>query len=233
MCKNIIKSELCEQLEHGLSNLGFSCVQQEQKEQLLEFLTILSKWNKVYNLTSVCDPRQMLVRHVLDSLSLLNFLPGQSILDVGTGPGLPGVPLSILSPSKDYVLMDCHQKKVNFVQYVVTSLGISNVVVKQARIEAYKPNDRFCAVVSRAFSSLGDFVKQSRHACKDDGVMIAMRGQLGRSYPHHLPKGYKVTNVQHIQVPGLKAERCLVFVKKVIAMQTGSSVVFKIVVFAD
>ena len=147
-----MKMSLSEKLDQLLDETALE-VSQQQRQQLLAFVELLNKWNKAYNLTSVRDPHEMLVKHILDSLVVSPYLQGKSFIDVGTGPGLPGIPLAIINPDQHYVLLDSLGKRITFIRQVIRQLGLSNVTPIQSRVEEYQPEVRFDGVLSRAFAS--------------------------------------------------------------------------------
>jgi len=182
----------------------------EQITLLLNYLQLLHKWNKAYNLTAIRDPEQMLSLHLLDSLSIIPFVSGENIIDVGTGPGFPGIPLAIFYPERKFTLMDSNGKKTRFLFQVKNELGLENVTEIQSRVEAYQPTQQFDAITSRAFTSLSDMVDKTSHLLKNNGRFYAMKGQ----YPHEelrgLPKHYNVVASHPLQVPGVNGERHLI-----------------------
>ena len=131
-------------------------ISDQQIQQLIDLVNLLNKWNKAYNLTSVRDPQEMLVKHILDSLVVSPYLQGDRFIDVGTGPGLPGLPLAIINPSKQFVLLDSLGKRISFIRNAVRELGLTNVTPVLSRVEEYQPEDKFDGVLSRAFASLKD-----------------------------------------------------------------------------
>lgn len=180
--------------------------------QLVDFLELLFRWNQVHNLTAVRDPIEMVGRHIFDSLTLLPFLKGERILDVGTGAGLPGIPLGIARPDLNFVLLDSNAKKLNFVEHVVSILQLKNVSVIQARAETY--DQHFDCVVSRAFSSLQGFVESSGHLCQKNGTLIAMKGPMTQAELAALPDRYTIVNIESVCVPKSSAKRFLVFIQR-------------------
>jgi 16S rRNA (guanine527-N7)-methyltransferase len=180
-------------------------------QRLEDYLALLAKWNKVYNLTAIRDPALWVSHHLLDSLSLVKHLSDGSMIDVGSGAGLPGLPVAIACPSRQVVLLDSNQKKCAFLRQVVAELRLDNVSVVNSRVEDYCPEQRFAVVASRAFSDLSEFVVSARHLCASGGRMVAMKG----IYPHEeiaLLTAGRVERVQRVCVPTLAAERHLVFV---------------------
>lgn len=185
------------------------------QEQLLNYLLLLDKWNHTYNLTSVRDIEEMIPLHILDSLSIANYLHGQRIIDVGTGAGLPGIPLAITQPEREFVLLDSNGKKTRFLIHVLQQLNLTNVVVVQERVENYKPEKCFDSVVSRAFSNLNDFLQKTQHLCCADGQFLAMKGQ----YPHDelavIGDNFKIIAIQALTIPELSAQRHLICLAKI------------------
>ncbi len=178
---------------------------------------LLIKWGGVFNLTAARTVEQIMTEHVQDSLSLLPFLTNvTSVLDVGTGAGLPGIPLSIAREDVQFKLLDSRQKKINFVQHVVTSLQLPNVQPICSRVETLSLSDRVDMVVSRAFASLYDFTSVIDGLCDDNTQIIAMKGRVEQAKveAEQLPRGFKLLNIEKVVVPGVAKERCLVFLAK-------------------
>jgi 16S rRNA (guanine527-N7)-methyltransferase len=182
----------------------------EQITLLLNYLQLLHKWNKAYNLTAIRNPEQMLPLHLLDSLSIIPFVQGEDILDVGTGPGLPGIPLAIFYPERKFTLMDSNGKKTRFLFQVKNELGLNNVAEIQSRVEAYQPEQSFDAITSRAFTSLSDMVEKTSHLLKKNGRFYAMKGQYPHQELRELPKHYNVVASHPLQVPSVNGERHLI-----------------------
>ncbi len=155
-------------------------VDAEQARQLICYLRLLEKWNKAFNLTSIRDIEEMLERHLVDSLSIARFIKENNVLDVGTGPGLPGIPLAILYPRKNIHLLDSNGKKTRFLNQVKLELNLKNIEVIQNRVEAFQPERKFEAIISRAFSSLNDMLEKTNHLLLPRGTVYAMKGV----YPH-------------------------------------------------
>ncbi|MDN7125362.1 16S rRNA (guanine(527)-N(7))-methyltransferase RsmG [Pseudidiomarina terrestris] len=183
-----------------------------QQQQLVRLVELLAKWNKAYNLTSVRDPEQMLSRHIVDSLVVLPFLSGHRFIDVGTGPGLPGLPLAIVQPEKEFVLLDSLGKRIRFIRQVCHELGINNVNAVQSRVENYDPETKFDGVISRAFASLNDMLNWCRHLPTADGQFYALKGVYPQAELDTLPAHYNVEKVVELKVPGVDAERHLVII---------------------
>jgi len=190
-------------------------VSEQQRNQLVGYVELLNKWNKAYNLTSVRDPSDMLVKHILDSIVVTTHLVGERFIDVGTGPGLPGIPLAIMNPDKSFVLLDSLGKRIRFIKQVVHELNISNVVPVQSRVEEFDPQDGFDAVLSRAFASMSDMVEWCEHLPrKDSGLFFALKGQLSQEEITLLPKWCSVTDIKALKVPELEGERHLVILSR-------------------
>ncbi|NOH85184.1 16S rRNA (guanine(527)-N(7))-methyltransferase RsmG [Vibrio sp. 03-59-1] len=190
-------------------------VNENQREQLVGYVEMLNKWNKAYNLTSVRDPMEMLIKHILDSIIVSTYLHGKRFIDVGTGPGLPGVPLAIMNPDCDFVLLDSLGKRIRFIKQATHELGIKNVMPIQSRVEEYQPEDKFDGVLSRAFASMTDMVEWCHHLPKDNtGVFMALKGQLSENEIEQLPEWCTVTDVKALQVPELEGERHLVILSR-------------------
>jgi 16S rRNA (guanine527-N7)-methyltransferase len=184
-----------------------------QKQQLVQLVELLNKWNKAYNLTSVRDPKQMLVKHIMDSIVVSPYLIGQRFIDVGTGPGLPGLPLAILNPDKQFVLLDSLGKRLRFIRQALLELGLKNVTTVQSRVEEYQPEDKFDAVLSRAFASLHDMLYWCRHLPQEKGYFLALKGQYPTQEIAELDKQFEFIESISLQVPKLEGERCLVKIK--------------------
>jgi len=206
-------------LSSGLQQMGIALTVVAQ-QKLLSYGALLAKWSKAYNLTTVRDPAQIITLHILDSLSVLSFLDNvSSVLDVGTGAGLPGIPLAIARPDISFKLLDSQQKKIIFVQHVITSLQLTNVIATQQRIESLQvssPVDPgFDVIVSRAFASLQEFVNLISSICTKQTRIIAMKGrrELVLQEAALLPPSYQLVNIETVTVPGVNGERCLVFLK--------------------
>ncbi len=194
----------------GLVDLGISATEQ-QINLLLAFVCLIEKWNKTYNLTAIRNREEMLRLHILDSLSVLPFTLGKNIIDVGTGAGLPGIPLAIFMPDVQFTLLDSNAKKTRFVQQVVLELKLKNVKVVHARVEQLKKAGEFDAVLSRAFASLHDIMQWTDYLLQAEGVLIAMKGQVPVAELEQLERVYSVAS---IVVPGIDAERCVVRINK-------------------
>ncbi|AIU68250.1 16S rRNA (guanine(527)-N(7))-methyltransferase RsmG [Vibrio coralliilyticus] len=190
-------------------------VSDNQRDQLVGYVEMLNKWNKAYNLTSVRDPSDMLVKHILDSIVVSSHLQGQRFIDVGTGPGLPGIPLSIMNPDKEFYLLDSLGKRIRFIKQVLHELKIDNVTPIQSRVEEFQPQDKFDGVLSRAFASMVDMVEWCHHLPKaQTGCFMALKGQLPQDEIDQLPDWCSVTDIKALQVPELEGERHLVILSR-------------------
>ena len=184
-------------------------------DQLASYLYLLVKWNQVYNLTAIRDEDKLVSHHVLDSLAVINHLPDGNIVDVGSGAGLPGIPIAISCPGRAVTLLDSNHKKGAFLRQVIAELGLATVQVVTQRVEAYRSPESFKTVISRAFSDLADFAKQAGHLCAPNGVMIAMKGLQPDDEIAQLPSSWKVEKTLRLEIPQLDASRHLVFMRPV------------------
>lgn len=190
-------------------------------EIFVHFLRLLDKWNTVYNLTSVRDPGLMVTRHIMDSLVVSPFLQGRQVLDVGSGAGLPGIPLAIINPDTEFTLLDSNQKKTRFMQQAVTELKLENVTVISQRIESFRPERSFDTVIARAYSNIETLTEGTQGLLAADAVILAMKGTYPMAELENIPEGYRIGKIEKLDVPGLNAERHLVLIKKVI-QESGS-----------
>jgi len=207
---------LATQLANGITRLGFS-LPEEAQLQLLQYLALISKWNRVHNLTAVRTPEAMLVRHLLDSLAVLPYIAGPQIIDVGSGAGLPGIPLALAHPDWHVVLLESNQKKAAFLQQARIELELKNIEVVAERVENFRSIVEFDTIISRAFSDLADFVKLTGHLCAEgsvDGRLVAMKGVYPDEELAQIPEQFMVEQVVSLAVPGLEAERHLVIIKR-------------------
>ncbi|MGF6423654.1 16S rRNA (guanine527-N7)-methyltransferase [Lelliottia sp. 489] len=199
-------------LSRLLDEAGISLTD-HQKNQLVAYVDMLNKWNKAYNLTSVRDPNEMLIRHILDSIVVAPYLQGERFIDVGTGPGLPGIPLSIVRPECQFTLLDSLGKRVRFLRQVQHELKINNIEPVQSRVEAFPSEPPFDGVISRAFASLNDMVSWCNHLPAQEGRFYALKGLVPEDEIAQLPVGYVVESIVKLQVPQLDGERHLVIIK--------------------
>jgi 16S rRNA (guanine527-N7)-methyltransferase len=207
---------LAAQLSDGIEVLGLA-LPRETQTRMLQYLALIQKWNQVHNLTAVREPEAMLVRHLLDSLAILPHVAGPRIADVGSGAGLPGIPLALARPEWRVTLVETNHKKTAFLQQARIELNLKNVEVRAERVENLQSADGFDIVISRAFSDLADFASLAGHLCapgNGGGRLVAMKGV----YPHEelaqLPAQFMVEKILPVTVPGLEAERHLVLIKQ-------------------
>jgi 16S rRNA (guanine527-N7)-methyltransferase len=207
---------LPDMLDRGAEELGLALLA-TQKQKLLDYLELLGKWNSVYNLTAIRDPKQMMIQHILDSLALVPAVAARNavtVLDVGSGGGLPGIVLAIVLPELAVTLNDIVHKKTAFQSQAKTQLGLANLSVVTGRVESLRAGHevpgKFDVIVSRAFAELADFVTLSRHLLAEDGRILAMKGVRPDAEISRLPAGATALNVERLQVPMLDAERHLI-----------------------
>jgi 16S rRNA (guanine527-N7)-methyltransferase len=196
-------------LRHGLTELGQPLAEAAQ-DKLIAYLELLAKWNKTYNLTAIRDPLQMISHHLLDSLAVRPHLPAGTLADVGSGGGLPGIPLAIAEPARRVTLNDANHKKAAFLQQAVIELKLANADVHTGRVQAWRPASPFACVISRGFAELAQFVANCRHLVREGGVLAAMKGVYPQDELNRVPAGAGCRDVRRLQVPSLGAERHLV-----------------------
>lgn len=206
--KESIEQQLTQALQ--TSELQHLNVSLEQQNQLVSLLEQLHKWNRAYNLTSVRDPNEMLIRHILDSIVVSPYLHGKRVIDVGTGPGLPGLPLAILNPDIEFVLLDSLGKRISFIRQVIHLLKLENVTAVQSRVEAYKSEVCFDSIVSRAFASLADMLSWCHHLLSDKGRFVALKGQIDSAEFDQVKPPFEVGETYPVDVPKLDAARHVV-----------------------
>ena len=204
-----------QELQQGARELGVDLTEQQQA-QLLGYLALLIKWNKAYNLTAVRDPDEMVSRHLLDSLSVVPFVAeaGDNWLDVGSGGGMPGIPLAILFPERRFTLLDANGKKTRFLTQVKLELKLTNLDVIHSRVEAFAPEQPFTGICSRAFSSLEDFSNWTRHLGDDHTQWLAMKGVHPDDELQALPADFRLTATQVLKVPGCQGQRHLLILRR-------------------
>lgn len=200
-----------QKLEQGLTALGLE-LPQAARRKMLAYLELLQKWNRVHNLTAVREPDDMVTLHLLDSLAVLPHLHGTRILDVGSGAGLPGIPLALARPDLQLTLLDASHKKSAFQRQAKAELGIPNLEVVCSRAEEYRPEQKFDTVLSRAFADLAEFVRLAGHLCAEGGILLALKGVY--PYDELAQLGAGVVQVLPLQVPGLDAQRHLVLLDR-------------------
>lgn len=206
----------CDDARKGVDELELALTS-AQTQKLLDYVALLGKWNGVYNLTAIRDPNQMVIQHILDSLAIVPMVAGRhprTVLDVGSGGGLPGIVLAIVLPELRVTLNDIVHKKTAFQSQAKVQLGLSNLSVVTGRVESLRPGvevpEKFDVMVSRAFAELSDFVTLSRHLVANDGRILAMKGVKPDAEIARLPAGATVLGIERLNVPMLDAERHLV-----------------------
>ncbi len=212
------RDEFSALLNEGAAKLTIS-LSTRQIDKLLDYLALLVKWNSVYNLTSVRDPQQMVIQHLLDAMSaLFAFKGAKKVLDVGTGGGLPGIVIAIWAmeaePEMQVHLIDTVKKKTAFLTQVKAELGLEQVTVHSGHVEKLVSENTFDVITSRAFAELIDFVNLSGHLLEQDGSMIALKGKMPEEEIQRLPLAWRVEKVESLSVPGMQADRHLVWIKK-------------------
>ena len=200
-------------LEKGLRELGLR-LDANQQGLLLQYLVLLDKWNQVYNLTAIRDLARMVDAHLLDSLSVIPLLSGARLLDVGSGAGLPGIPIAVARPEWEVVLLDSNHKKSAFLRQAAADLALNNASVICERVESWTPQKKFDVIISRAFSDLAEFLSMTGHLLAPGGVLAAMKGLYPFEEIERVPAGFRVREVKAVRVPGLEAERHLVLVER-------------------
>ncbi len=198
-------------LRSGAAELGLA-LDEHTQTQLLAYVELLFKWNKIYNLTAIRDKREMVSHHLLDSLAVVPHLWPGRWLDVGSGGGMPGLVLAIVKPDWQFTLLDSNTKKTGFVQQAVIELGLKNVSVHSGRVEEWHPEYKFDGIISRAFAELGDFLAVSRHLISPNGRWAAMKGQPEPELTG-ITKDFEIENIVSLKVPGIEAARSLVIAK--------------------
>jgi 16S rRNA (guanine527-N7)-methyltransferase len=203
-----VAASLLPRLREGAAAMGVALTE-NQAVQMLAYIELFHKWNQAYNLSAIRDIESQVDRHLLDSLSVAPYIDAEQLIDVGTGGGLPGIPLAILYPHKRFTLLDSNGKKARFLFQVKTQLRLDNVQIQNCRVEAFRPQQRFDAVISRAFASLKDMTDGCRHLLSDNGVFYAMKGIYPTDELSALEKNYKVSQSYPLQIPREEGERHL------------------------
>ena len=201
------RHDLQTQLERGVASLGLQ-LPADAVERLLDYQALLARWNATYNLTAVRDPMEMVSRHLVDSLAIHPFVQGQTLADLGTGPGLPGIPLAIAAPQRQVLLVDSNGKKVRFLREAVRSLKLENVRAVQSRVEDVE--GQFDCITARAFASLADMLDWGGHLLTKGGIWLAMKGKHPEDELAGVPDGFEVRAIHALAVPDVGGERHLV-----------------------
>ncbi|MES9939728.1 MAG: 16S rRNA (guanine(527)-N(7))-methyltransferase RsmG [Candidatus Thiodiazotropha sp. 6PLUC2] len=219
MAKLEFDRSACQQrLSDGAARMGIA-LSELQQHQLLDYLALMTKWNKAYNLTAVRDPMEMVGRHILDSLVLLPYLKGNNCLDMGTGPGLPGIPLAIMRPDISFTLLDSNSKKVRFLRQVVLELGVNHCQLVHSRIEAYQPHYPFKVLTARALTSLPKLLDLSQALRSDESELLAMKGRVPDLEIEEIKPNYDCTVIP-LQVAFTEGERCLLRIKRAVSEES-------------
>jgi 16S rRNA (guanine527-N7)-methyltransferase len=200
------RAALQTRLEQGIAELGLA-LPAGAVQRLLDYQALLQRWNAAYNLTAVREPMEMVTRHLLDSLAIVPFVRGASLVDLGTGPGLPGIVLAIAAPGRETLLVDSNGKKVRFLREAIRALKLDGVRAVQSRVEDVE--GRFDCVTARAFASLADMLGWGGHLLAPDGIWLAMKGKRPDDELAGIPPGFEVRATHALAVPGLPAERHL------------------------
>jgi len=205
------RAKLHARLQAGIAELGLAPGAQACG-RLLDYLELLARWNAVYNLTAVRDPAEMVQRHLLDSLSVAPFVRGDSLADLGSGAGLPGIPLAILDPDRQHVLIDSNGKKTRFLREAIRTLELANVRVEQTRVE--EARGHYDCITARAFATLGEMLTLGGHLLGEHGTWLALKGVLGKDEILGVPAGFVVAEIRPLAVPGLGATRHVAIIKR-------------------
>ncbi|EED34726.1 methyltransferase GidB [Luminiphilus syltensis NOR5-1B] len=205
--------EALRRLQSGVEEINLNLVQ-SQFDQLLDYVDLMLRWNRAYNLTAVREKGSMVVRHLLDALVISPLLQGKRLIDVGTGPGIPGVPLAIVQPERHFTLLDGNGKKTRFLFQVKSQLGLSNIEIVEQRVENFRPHDSFDAVITRAFADLATGCRVCGHLMDADTVFYAMKSSCSREELEAVGPGYRVLQEYPLEVPFLKENRTLVVLKR-------------------
>jgi 16S rRNA (guanine527-N7)-methyltransferase len=201
-----------ERLETGLRELGIH-VGAQGLARLIQYVALLDKWNRVYNLTAIRDAEKIVSVHLLDCLAVVPYLRGNRVLDVGSGAGLPGIPIALARPDMRVTMLDSSQKKAAFLRQAVAELELENATVVCERAESWRPSEKFFCIISRAFADLSEFVRLTGHLLAPGGLLAAMKGVHPYEEIEMLPSEFRVTQVRRLFVPGLGAERHLVLIE--------------------
>ncbi len=210
------KSSLILLLKKHLSNIDWDIksITDVQYSQLIDFVLLIDKWNKTYNLTSIKNVEDMLVKHIVDSIVISPFLKGENFIDVGTGPGLPGIPLAILNPNKKFLLLDSLSKRINFIKAVKRTLHLDNIEPILSRCEEFTPNSELVldGVLSRAFASLTDMINLCNHMIPENGKFLALKGHVIEDELASVPKEYQIEDIIKLNVPNSLGQRHLIII---------------------
>ena len=205
------RATLYARLNAGMAELGLAATA-DMCERLLDYVELLERWNNAYNLTAVRGVADMVERHILDSLAIAKFVQGETAADIGTGAGLPGIPLAILEPTRQWTLVDSNGKKARFLREAVRTLSLTNVAIENLRVEDVR--GEFDTVTARAFASIADMVALSGHLLAPNGILLAMKGLLNKDEMLAMPNEFVVASTSALAVPGTGAARNLVVIRR-------------------
>lgn len=189
-------------------------ISEPAQQKLIQHLELMQRWNKVFNLTTITDPREMVYLHLIDSLLMQPLLHGERLLDVGSGAGVPGIPLAITNPDRHWTLLDKNNKKTRFITQAVAELKLTNVEVVNERSEDFVSNNGFDAILSRAYGSIEMFLTTTAHLLAPNGIFLAMKGKYPEDELTNLPSNFTVEKTVPIEVKGIKVDRCVIVLKK-------------------
>lgn len=206
-------ADLAGEVAAGLRGMGLAAPP-GLAARLADYLGLLARWNRVHNLTAVRDPREMVSRHLLDSLSALPWVEGPALLDLGSGAGLPGIPLAMASPALRVVLLERSAKRAGFLRQCRLELELDNVSVEQARVQDYRPQPPFPCLIARAYAPLPRLLAEAGHCLAPGGRLVAMKGRIDEGELAGVPSGYDTEFVVPVTVPGTPGERHLVLLRK-------------------
>lgn len=205
----MLKEELTKALKENALVFDETAIQ-----KLLHYLNLLTTWNKVFNLTAITDPKEMIYLHLIDSLAVAPYLVGKRCLDVGSGAGLPGIPLAIIDPSKSWILLDKNSKKTRFMTQAIAELGLTQVSIFHGRAQDFHPALGFDSILSRAFASLPVFLESTEHLLAPEGMFIAMKGKYPEAELTEIPERFLLGDITRLDIKGTDIERHLVRVRK-------------------
>ena len=211
MIDALTRSSFANELNKAADIIGIT-LSSSQNDALIQYLELLIKWNKAYNLTAIRKPEDMLIKHLIDSLSIAPYIKGKNILDVGTGPGLPGIPMAILFPEIKFLLLDSNGKKTRFLMQSKITLGLENVEIFHGRVEDADNTQKFDQILSRAFTALDNMLSWCKHLLSNDGQFLAMKGLLPKEEIQSIPESFRVQESIQLKVPGCEDQRHLIII---------------------
>jgi len=201
------------QLKNALADNNFQ-ISNEIQQKMIFFLELMEKWNAVFNLTAIRDFEKSIWIHLIDSLMIQSYVRGDRVIDVGSGAGLPGIPLALIFPDKHFVLLDSNGKKTRFIQQAVVELGLNNIEVIQSRVENYRPEQRFDSIITRAFATLAVMLERTAHLLARQGQFLAMKGVYPAEEITSIPAGFNLIAAHRFEIKGLEAERHLICIER-------------------